>query len=66
MHGLLKNTNDEIIKIYDIETVNDQQYNIFEFYIFANELFAGEYTIEFNAIDEDNIESNTILKTLTT
>ena len=64
MNGLLKNTNDEIIKIYDIETVNDQQYQLFEFYIFANELVAGEYGIEFNAIDKDNIKSNTILKTL--
>ena len=62
MQALVKNTSNEIIKIYSLSTFNNQQYQLFNLIIPATEFVEGSYKIEFFGIDEDNIKSNSIIK----
>ena len=65
LQGLVKNSNQEIIKIYNLSTLNTLQNQLFDLEILAIDFEAGTYTIEFNATDNDGILSNRYLKEIT-
>ena len=56
--SVIKNSNQEIIKVVDVTSSNSQPTQLFNLSIQANEFLMGDYTIEFLAIDKDNISSN--------
>lgn len=55
--GIVKDDKGTVVKIYDLESQNAQQNQLFSFNILANDFVVGTYTIDFVAYDEDNIDS---------
>jgi len=55
--GIVKDENKTVVKIYDLQSQNSQQNQLFEIDILATELAVGKYTIDFIAYDEDNLQS---------
>lgn len=63
IQGLVKNSSQEIVKIYNMSTSNEQkQYQLFELEVLATDFVVGNYTIELSAIDADAIKSNVFIK----
>jgi hypothetical protein len=60
--AIVYNAENEVVKIYDLNSNNSQRTQLFDLQISAIDFTEGMYTINFEGTDNDNIKSNTLSK----